>query len=347
MPKADAVFEGGGVRGIAHAGALLEAEESFGYEWQNVAGTSAGAIVAALVAADYRASEIRDIIWSLDFRQLMDKAWEDRLGEVLLAPAKIIPRIGRVIPYLPSILKDFGVYEGNRFQELVQGFLAQKGKHVYGDLLMPGFEDDPKYRYRLRVIASDLTAGRMLVLPDDIRGFGTEPDELSIALSLRMSMSIPFFFEPVKLRNPDTGLTHIIVDGGILSNYPVWLFDAPPGQPVKWATLGFNIYEPKPKDDGPPDPFYSAPRNIANPIQLVEAIWSTVFSAMDQRYVSKRHWARTIPINAVGVKSTDFDLTGQKKQALLESGQLAARSFLSGFDFEEYRRTWRGAAITG
>ena len=62
-----------GVRGIAHAGALLEAEENFGYQWQNVAGTSAGAVVAALVAADYPASEIRDIIRNLDFAQRNDK----------------------------------------------------------------------------------------------------------------------------------------------------------------------------------------------------------------------------------------------------------------------------------
>jgi len=343
MPKADAVFEGGGVRGIAHAGALLEAEENFGYEWQNVAGTSAGAIIAALVAAGYRASEIRDIIWNLDFAQLMDKGWEDRLGEILLAPARLIPRLGRVLPYLPSLLKDFGIYEGKRFQTLVQEYLALKGKHVYGDLLMPGFEDDPKYRYRLRVIASDLTAGRMLVLPDDIKEFGIEPDKLSIALSLRMSMSIPFFFEPVKLYNPTTKLTHIIVDGGMLSNYPIWLFDVPPRQPLEWPTLGFNIYEPVPDEDGPPDPFYPAPRNISNPIEFVTALQSTSFSAMDRRYVSKRHWARTIAISAVGVKSTEFDLTDENKQQLLDSGRSAAHSFLSTFDFEEYKRIWRAA----
>ena len=187
----------------------------------------------------------------------------------------------------------------------MQGYLAQKGKHKYGDLLMPGFEDEPKHRYRLRVIASDLTARRMLILPDDIREFGMEPDELSIALSLRMSMSIPFFFEPVKLYNPNTKLTHTIVDGGMLSNYPIWLFDAPAGEPVEWPTLGFNIYEPRPKDDGPPDPFYRTPRNIANPIQFVQALQSTSFSAIDRQYISKRHWARTISISSVGVGSTD------------------------------------------
>ncbi len=347
MPKADAVFEGGGVRGIGHAGALLEAEENFGYEWQNVAGTSAGAIVAALVAAGYRAAEIRDIIWGIDFEELQDKGWEDRLGEILLAPTRIIPRIGRVVPYLPSIIKDFGVYEGKRFQELAENLLGAKGKRVYGDLRMPGFEDDPKYRYRLRVIASDLTAGRMLVLPDDIDEFGMKPDELSIAFSLRMSMSIPFFFEPVKLKNPNTGLTHIIVDGGILSNYPIWLFDVPPGQPVEWVTLGFNIYAPRPEDDGPPDPFYAAPRRIDTPVDMVQALWETVFSAIDQRYVSKRHWARTIPISAEGIKTTDFDLTDDQKQQLLDSGRSGAHKFLSDFDFEKYKEEWRADAATG
>ena len=127
MPYADAVFEGGGVRGIGHAGALLEAEESFGYEWQNVAGTSAGAIVAALVRVGYRAAEIRDIIWSLDFAKLMDKDWVDRLSEVLLAPARIIPRVGRMIPYLPSIFKDFGSTRGSSFRTSCRGIWPRKG----------------------------------------------------------------------------------------------------------------------------------------------------------------------------------------------------------------------------
>lgn len=345
MPKADAVFEGGGVRGVAHVGALLEAEEGFGWQWQNVAGTSAGAIVAALVAAGYTAREIHDIIWSLDFAQLMDRGWEDRLGEVLLAPARLFPHVGGAAPYLISLFKDFGVYEGKRFLELAQGYLGSRGVHTYRDLLMPGFEDQPQYRYRLRVIAADVTAGRMLVLPDDIAAFGMKPDDLPVALSLRMSMSIPFFFEPVKLYNPNTGLTHLIVDGGILSNYPIWLFDAPPGEPIEWPTFGFNIYEPASKKERPLDPLFGAPQQVKNPLDLAKAIWTTVSSAMDQRYISKRHWARTISISSVGVGSTDFGVTEEQKAALLESGRSAARQFLSAFDFEEYKRAWRAPRV--
>ena len=51
-------------------------------------------------------------------------------------------------------------------------------------------------------------------------------------------MSIPVFFEPVKWENPETGRTHLIVDGGMLSNFPVWLFDCDDGEPPAWPTFG-------------------------------------------------------------------------------------------------------------
>src|SRR5690554_307498 len=73
--KADAVFEGGGVKAIGLVGALSVAER-LGYRWVNVAGSSAGAIVAALVAAGYRAAELEDIFRTTDFRMFRDPpAW--------------------------------------------------------------------------------------------------------------------------------------------------------------------------------------------------------------------------------------------------------------------------------
>ena len=55
---ADAVFEGGGVKGIGLVGAVAVAEEK-GYRWMNLAGTSAGAIVDTLIAAGYTAEEMK------------------------------------------------------------------------------------------------------------------------------------------------------------------------------------------------------------------------------------------------------------------------------------------------
>lgn len=340
MPKADAVFEGGGVRGIAFAGAVKEAEDR-DYQWEHVGGTSAGAIVAALIAANYRADEIWKIMSDLDFKLLMDTAKEDRLSRLLFFFMYLIPKIGQYAQYSLSIIKDLGIYEGNTFEQLMTDYLADKGIYTYRDVVVKGYEDDPKYRYRLRVIASDLTAGKMLILPQDIGDFGIEPDNLSVAKSIRMSMSIPIFFEPVVLPNKKTGMDHVIVDGGILSNYPIWLFDAPEGQVPEWVTLGFNLYEPLPKVDKPPDPFYPSPKEIESPVDLAKGIWNAMFSAVDKHYVSKRHWARTIPISTLGVNTTDFELDKDMKKKLFESGRSAAQSFLDKFDFEKYVQEWR------
>ena len=115
---ADLVFEGGGVKGIGLAGALQTLEER-GYRPQNVAGTSAGSISAALLAAGYSAAELREIIMNLDYRQFEDKGWEDK-----------VPLIERSL----SMLLDLGLYEGKVFLEWIRERLADKGVRTFADL---------------------------------------------------------------------------------------------------------------------------------------------------------------------------------------------------------------------
>ena len=111
----------------------------------------------------------------------------------------------------------------------------------------------PEDRYRLRVIASDVTHRRMLVLPDDAAHLGVNPDELEIARAVRMSMSLPIFFEPVVHENGETGEDHLIVDGGMLSNFPVWLFDRK-GQDPRWPTFGLSARRARPQGGDRPSP---------------------------------------------------------------------------------------------
>ncbi len=91
-----------------------------------------------------------------------------------------------------------------------------------GDLIR---REEAELRYKVHVIASDLTKWGLLVLPRDAPKLGIDaPNDLSVTLAA--GMSIPIFFEPVMLANPKTGREHLIVDGVVLSNFPVWLFDA-------------------------------------------------------------------------------------------------------------------------
>jgi NTE family protein len=322
----DLVFEGGGVKGIGLAGSLAVLEER-GFIPQNVAGTSAGAITAALLAAGYRGEELRTIVMELDFRQFQDKAWEDK-----------VPLIERSL----SLLLDLGVYEGDRFLEWMRECLAAKGVHTFADLAREG-EEDPRWRYDLQVIASDVTKHRLLVLPRDAGELGIKPDELDVALAVRMSMSIPIFFEPVRVENKETGETHVIVDGGMLSNYPVWLFDCNDAEPPEWPTFGLLLVEPKPKVQvgarlPKAEPIPNGPRGL---LAYVKALAQTMMEAHDRLYVEGADFARTIPIPTLGVGTTAFDLSPERKLALYDSGRFAAQEFLKTWDFDAYVAAFR------
>ncbi|MGH8501025.1 MAG: patatin-like phospholipase family protein [Gammaproteobacteria bacterium] len=226
MLKCDAVFEGGGIKGIGLAGAIAATEER-GYQFMNVAGTSGGAIVAALIAAGYNAKELHAIMQELDYSKFKDEGLLDK-----------VPVIGKII----SLGFEKGIYEGDYLETWVREKLAAKGKRIFKDLVMKDYKNSPKYRYRLQVVASDISRGKMLVLPKDIKDYGVEPDELEIARAVRMSMSIPLFFEPVKLALKKTGRECVIVDGGVLSNFPVSLLDDGSAEPA-WPTFGYLLAE--------------------------------------------------------------------------------------------------------
>lgn len=318
MPKVDAVFEGGGVKGIGLVGALTVAEEK-GYTWENVAGTSAGAIVAALVAAGYTSGELKEIMEKLDYNDFKDPGLVDR-----------IPLIGPIL----SLGFEKGIYEGDFFERWIRTLLQKKGVRRFKDLIMESYKEDPRYRYKLRVIAADISKERLLVLPQDIADYGEEPDNLDVARAVRMSMSIPFFFEPVKLKDKETGEVSYIVDGGILSNFPVWLFDTE-GEEPKWPTFGFKLVE-----EGEEDPD-KVRHTIKGPITLLAALFSTMMDAHDARYIADQDFVRTIAIPTLGVKTTDFHITQDKCSELYESGRRAAEEFFSTWDFDTYIKEFR------
>jgi NTE family protein len=306
----DLVFEGGGVKGIALVGAFSVLEER-GYEPQNMAGASAGAIVAALIAAGYDADALKEIIAELDYDQFKDEAIEDRFpgGKVL------------------SILKDLGIYEGEAFEDWMRGLLEAQNVRTFGDLVRR--EDvELKYRYKLQVIASDVTEQRLLVLPRDAPSLGIEdPDDIDVAKAVRMSMSIPIFFEPVRLTNRQTGEEHLIVDGGMLSNFPVWLFDSPEPQ---WQTIGMKLQQ-KPETPIGEELAEPVPRGgVLQVIGYLRSLVDTMMAAHDRLYVDQHDFdRRTIGIDTLGVGTTEFDLSQERALALYESGRAAAEKFLA------------------
>lgn len=316
---ADTVLEGGGMRGIAHVGALAAAEAR-GYRWRHCAGTSAGALVAALLTAGYTTIELRSLLGSTDFARLVqDHGLKGSPGM-----------------QLARLLWRGGLHTGDRLESFVRELLRAKGKRVFGDLIVPGEEQAPKtsrFRYRLIVIASDITNGRLLRLPQDSIYYGQNPDELDIALAVRMSASIPFFFRPVVQRD-FAGRLYRVVDGGLLSNFPIDIFDVPGGPAC--PTLGFRLV------DTPPAPGQATtPRSHESLPRFGQELLNTMLTAHDRLYLDDHTYARTIAIPVYGISGTRFNLSAGQIDLLYRSGQAAAEHFFASWDFSAYRTTYR------
>jgi NTE family protein len=294
----DGVCEGGGTKIMGLVGGMA-AIESRGFTPSNLAGTSAGAIVAAMRAAGYTPSEMRVLMDDLDFRKFKDKA-----------------RWGTKSYHL---IRHKGIYAGDFFYEYAKETLAAKGVSTFGDLKTS--EADPRWRYKLKVIASDISQGRMITLPTDAVLYDIDPDKLEVALAIRMSMSIPGFFRPVIAKKS------YIVDGGLLSNFPIWLFDA--DEAPSWPTFGLILREPHSMD----------PHKIRGTISYMMAIFKTMMKAHDRKVISgEDYFHRLIQIPTGEIGTMDFDLTSAQKEFLYYSGFNAGSEFIDNFSWPRYRK---------
>lgn len=320
------MFRGGGVKGIALAGAL----EGFARhptkpvtKWVNVAGASAGAIIACYLAAGHDAAEMTKLLVDTKFGKFADFP----LGRKTLGYARL--------PFRHGMAR--GKAFESWFEEVLDG--ATFGKFVKateGD----GSEED----WRLKLIAVDVTQKRLLVLPEDLAGYSTkggekiDPNKFSVARAARMSMSIPYFFEPVELVNGE-GRISTIVDGGTLSNFPVWLFDVNPqtsNRPPRRPTFGFTLTGGRGLGAG------GLARLTPWPVRFGIDIFQTAREAWDTRFASHSTHVRTLAVNAADVGTTEFDLSDERQQLLRDNGVEAATEFLDRFDLSEYMNTYAG-----
>jgi NTE family protein len=304
----DLVLEGGGVKGLGLVGALTEIDKA-GYKVRRVAGTSAGAIGGSLVAAGLPVSAIQDLLRDLDYTKFRDESFIDRLG----AGGKAF-----------SLLFSQGIYEGSYFRNWLAEQLGKVGVRTFADLKLTeswASHLPAERRYKLVVVASDISGGRLARLPWDYKRYGLDPDKQLVADAVRASMSIPFFYEPVKLGG------QTLVDGGMLSNFPINLFDSTPD----WPTFGIKL-------SAQPDANMVA-NDVKNTYDFAKALLATMINAHDQMHVDDPCTAaRTIFVETFKIKATDFDITTEEQQKLFVSGQQAAEKFLKSWDFKKWQK---------
>lgn len=329
---ADLVLEGGGVLGIGHVGALSVLEDA-GYSFARAAGTSAGAIVGALVAARMPAARITQIMTTMDYRRFTDRSLVDR-----------VPVAGPLV----SLLIDDGVFEGDHLREWLGNLLVDEcGVETFGDLAIdddPGSSLPPEARYRLVVTATDITRGELVYLPWDYRGtYGLEPDRQLVADAVRASTSIPFFFEPATVVAAD-GTPSTLVDGGVLSNFPIDIFDRTDGRAPRWPTFGVKLLPLLPQDAAKLLPIAGLFKH--GPVAFAADLAMTTIVGRDQAHLAKP-WVkvRTMQVDTAGINPVDFGLSRAQATTLFDNGRAAATQFLAQWDWQDYVTTFRDVPL--
>ena len=354
--EADGVFRGGGVKGLALAGALMgfaAHNEKPIKRWVNCAGASAGAIIAAYltVHGDDAVDGLHELLYGTNFKQ-----FEDWVG-------------GSEVLAIAAIMHTHGLCHGDEFERWFDGVV---GGAKFGDVKTPDGQNS-----RLKVVAVDVTNRQLLILPDDLPRYRRpgeketiDPDSFPISKAVRMSMSIPYFFEPMELVRDYVRCTHrggtqlwegelvdrldfdaanvdspddlaeceeiheqiaTIVDGGTLSNFPVWIFDS--ATEPKRLTFGFTLRGGK--GIGGLGHFEHAPWLA----KFALDIFHSAQDAWDKRFVSQSTRVRTVTVNAGNIATTQFDLRKEQKDMLVANGEAAASWFLDHFDPTKYRNT--------
>jgi NTE family protein len=325
---ADLVLEGGGVKGIALVGAYTALSEA-GYEFHRIAGTSAGAIVGALIAAGMAPGDLQRVMREIDYGRFEDKGFLDHLG---------------LVGKGASLLFEKGIYEGSYLREFMDEQLKALGVGTFGDLRIedPGASPSDVKAYRLVVMTSDVTRARLVRLPWDFEQYGLDPETQRVADAVRASMSIPFFYEPVRFTSLDPdGKEEIsyMVDGGMLSNFPIEVFDRADGQPPRWPTFGLKL-------SAKPDAAQRQKYDVHGTFSLARAMVGTMTSFHDQIHIDEPSAiARTMFVDTFGVRATDFDIDETMQDTLFKSGRRAAEAFLKTWDFEAYVETYRSGAV--
>lgn len=320
----DGVFSGGGIKGLAFAGALAAAEEAGYTRWRGVAGTSAGAITAMALAVGYDAARLRGTLDAFDFAKLADYGFPIHLlGAVRdLVLHESLVRGDALTAWIRSLLE----------QSPTRGVTADT---TFGELR------ELRPETTLITVGTDLAHERMVEFPADVaryrdeRGEPLRPEAFPVFEAVRISAGYPYFFPPVGgMWDRATGKQGVFVDGGVTSAFPLFAFDSP--QPTR-PTWGFRLHGGVAGGEQPP---YRGIGGPTWPKEMLEGILESAMNALDT-FEQRRFASRVIAIPTGAVSTLNFALTDEEKTYLYESGFKAAAAFFAASPSAEnsYGRT--------
>ncbi|HKA53069.1 MAG TPA: patatin-like phospholipase family protein [Candidatus Binatia bacterium] len=353
----DGVFEGGGAKGAAFVGAL-EAMERHDLWFQRVAGTSAGSIVAALIAAGYPAASgsgetIKDLLFTTPFENFKDAPDQDAFSEAVRKQSYLYQLLQDIhIPGFPlrweeaidqhifqglnrsqffrfifNLIECGGLYAGAYFRQWINDKVTARlrGKGAVDEY--PTFAQMFAITgISLSVVASDTTKQQFLVFNEQLT------PAVKVADAVRMSMSIPFFFSSVSYQGSE------VVDGGLLSNFPMFLFLTQnpfltnTQAELNRLTIGFLLDETQgnppveARHEGKEEKLLVGEITGLKTVKRILNLVDTMMAAHDKKDIE--HKEDVVRIGVKGYQTTQFELSEAQRKDLASRGWEATVPFL-------------------
>lgn len=303
-------FEGGGVNGVCYPGALQEFEVAVNGKFlsgtKNVVGSSVGSIIATGVACGATADQLRAKVLSIDFESLLDDSWG-------------------IVDDVYRVFTEYGFYKGDALYNLVGTTIQEftgRADLTFDDL----YNKTGKHL---------VVTGTNIDTENTVYFSRLKYPTMQVRDAVRISASFPLFYKSVNFNNS------YWVDGGLLNNYPIGVFDTPRycNNGFNTKTLGFKIlhasedpnYEnPSLYEDDPGEP---AENKITNLKGFALALGNSVYDQCQKVHVSPEDIERSVLVNVGDSSSLNFKITSDEKIQLLNAGQAAAKAFIAAHPF--------------
>lgn len=317
------VFSGGGVLGIAYLGALEYLyETNLIHSFCNLAGTSAGAITACLTCFNLSFKQLSALLETLDYTQIPLK--EKRpIEDLRLIPDDIKNQFSEIfdnLDCLSRLIKHYGWYSSAYLYTWLQTQIAsvfdsskKAPPYTFSDFNNPSIHLHQKPFKNLYIVGTDVIKSTSILF-----SYETTPD-MEVAEAVRISMSVPLLFESVQSNcsTLHSAPSSLYVDGGMLYNYPINLFD---NFYDSRYTLGI-YFQSTPR-----------PRTINNLVDFISAALSCTGTVQDELLMTQdKNLNRSIPIQTGDVSAFDFNIKPHDEtyQFLYTQGYRAAEIYFS------------------
>ena len=329
------VFKGGGVKGIAYLGALKYFyENGLMRSAERIAGTSAGAITATIVALNFKNFDsIKTVSDSLEYSKVPAEGDLDVENARLLKvnPLALKTRslgIYKNFQCSVRLIQEKGWYSSDYLYSWLKSIIARQFAVAKEAYTFSDFKDESSHAGKRHFFDLYITGTDISNRTSRVFSFETTPD-MEVALAVRISMSIPVFFESIPFQYPGTARPQFYADGGrdvelSHKHFRRYKIRQETHQGLNGETLGFFTYT------APESTEY---KEVKGMVDYIGALFESLLLVQEQLVLyGERNKGRTIFIDDKGVPMTNFNIVSGDEvyEKLFNSGYESTKTFFTG-----------------